>query len=432
LIQDKTLSNMQHKLIVPCSLKEVHTANSGFISLLGIVNLTVQINHIDTHVDAYVTHDLICPMILGRDWIQQHYVDINFCTNRIYLYNGLVSTPLLPVPRTEPLVMSSSHSITIPPFHQKFISGYVPIKSLDHALFTPNLALQHTRLVLLPHSITHIRNHRGIISITNNTRHSKMIPRNTPLGFISPSTTESDVNALHELPMNSPHLSSEHSILFLCSHCNVRFSSETALYEHFIDCCNKDLTCTTKIIFKLIEHITDPVNRMKAYLMLHQYQEFFDDSCLKGIHCTPQHAINIGSHAPLAEHPRRTSFLNRQIIADEVKKMLHNGIISPSNSAWASPVVIVKKRDGSPRFCIDFRRLNYITQKDVYPLPRIDDVIERLNGATIFSKLDLRSGYFQVPLAEDEREKTAFITSDGLWQFNRLPQGLKNSPSVFQ
>jgi len=171
---------------------------------------------------------------------------------------------------------------------------------------------------------------------------------------------------------------------------------------------------------------------MKAYLMLHQYQQLFDDSCLKGIHCTPQHAINIGSHVPLAEHPRRTSFLNRQIIADEVKKMLHNCIISPSNSAWASPVVIVKKRDGSPRFCIDFRRLNYITQKDVYPLPRIDDVIERLNGATIFSKLDLRSGYFQVPLAEDEREKTAFITSDGLWQFNRLPQGLKNSPSVFQ
>jgi len=114
---------MQHKLIVPCSLKEVHTANSGFISLLGIVNLTVQINRIDTHVDAYVTHDLICPMILGRDWIQQHYVDINFYTNRIYLYNGLVSTPLLPVPRTEPIVMSSSHSITIQPFHQKFISG---------------------------------------------------------------------------------------------------------------------------------------------------------------------------------------------------------------------------------------------------------------------------------------------------------------------
>jgi hypothetical protein len=76
--------------------------------------------------------------------------------------------------------------------------------------------------------------------------------------------------------------------------------------------------------------------------------------------------------------------------------------------------------------------LNFITQKDVYPLPRIDDVIERLNGSQIFSKLDLRSGYFQVPLAPDERSKTAFTTPDGLWEFTRLPQGLKNSPSVFQ
>jgi hypothetical protein len=75
LIHDNTLSTMRHKPIVPCSLKEVHTANSGFISLLGIVKLTVLINHLHTHVDAYVTRDLICPMILGRDWIQQHYVN---------------------------------------------------------------------------------------------------------------------------------------------------------------------------------------------------------------------------------------------------------------------------------------------------------------------------------------------------------------------
>ncbi|CAF4590121.1 unnamed protein product, partial [Rotaria socialis] len=181
LIHEQALSNMQHKPITPCSLKEVHTANSGFISLLGIVNLTVQINHLVTHVDAYVVRDLICPMILGRDWIQQNYADINFCTHRLYLYHGLVSTPLLPSPRHEPVLMSLSHSIIIPPFHQKFIYGSVPIKSLDDALFTPNIALQHARLVLLPHSLLHIRDNRGVVSIINNTRHSKLIPRNTPL-----------------------------------------------------------------------------------------------------------------------------------------------------------------------------------------------------------------------------------------------------------
>ena len=432
LIHEPTLQFMQHQSMYPCSLTEVHTANSGFISLLGLVTLTVQINHIYTKVDAYVTRDLVCPMILGRDWIQKNNVDINFSTHRIYLHNGLTSIPLLPAPHTESFVMCLSHSIVIPPFHQKFVLGYVPIKSLDDVLFIPNLALQHTRLVLLPHAILHIRDHRGIICITNNTRHSKMIPRNTPLGLISPSTAESDLNIIQHTPINSHHFSSEQSILFLCTHCHVRFSSETTLYEHLVTCCNKDSTCTTNIISKLVEPISDPIQRMKVYLVLHQYQQLFDDSCLKGIHCAPQYAINTGSHAPLAEHPRRTSYRNQQIITTEVKKMLANGIISSSTSPWASPVVIVKKRDGSPRFCIDFRRVNSITQKDVYPLPRIDDVIERLNGSTIFSKLDLRSGYFQVPLAEGERDKTAFITNDGLWHFNRLPQGLKNSPAVFQ
>ncbi|CAF2224972.1 unnamed protein product [Rotaria magnacalcarata] len=423
---------MKHKTITSSSLQEVHTANSGFIVLLGLVNLTVRINHIHTTVDAYVTRDLVCPMILGRDWIQKNYVNINFFSNRMSIYNGISSIPLLPASRSVSLVMSLLHPVIIPPFHETLISGYVPIKTLKDVLFRPNIALQHTRLVLIPHSITHINDHHGIISIINNTRHSKMIPRNTSLGFISPIDPVADINVIQDLTNTSNHIFSEHPSLFSCVHCNVPFSSETTLYDHLLECCNKHLTCTTRIISNLVEHITDPVKQRKVYLLLHQYYQLFDNSCFKGIYCSPQHAINTDSHSPLAEHPRRTSFFNKQLIASEVKKMLDNGIISPSHSPWASPVVIVKKRDGSPRFCIDFRRLNSITRKDVYPLPRIDDVIEKLNGSTIFSKLDLRSGYFQVPLAADERDKTAFITTDGLWQFNRLPQGLKNSPSVFQ
>ncbi|CAF4518486.1 unnamed protein product, partial [Rotaria magnacalcarata] len=432
LIQEQTLKRMKHSPMISCSLKEVHTANSGFISLLGLVNLTVKINHIMTTVDAYVTHDLVCPMILGRDWIQKHHVNVDFSTNRIYIHDGNTSVPLLPVSCIEPLAMSLQNSIVIPPFHEKFISGCVPIKSLQNVIFTPNLALQRSKLVMIPHSVLHIRNYRGIISIKNNTQRPKTIPRYTRLGFISPSAEDFDMNVIPELCANVCHLSSHSLTSFSCIHCAVECSSRSDLYEHMIDCCNRHVTCTTKTINKLVEHIDNPVQRMTAYMMLHQYERLFDDSCVKGINCTPQYTINTGSHAPLAVHPRRVPHINRQIINEEVKKMLHNEIISPSNSAWASPVVIVKKHDGSPRFCIDYRQLNSITQKDVYPLPRIDDVLERLNGSHIFSKLDLRSGYFQVPLVSDEREKTAFISPDGLWQFNRLPQGLKNSPSVFQ
>ncbi|CAF3711733.1 unnamed protein product [Rotaria socialis] len=423
---------MKHKPIDACSLKEVHTANSEFISLIGLVHLNVQVNHLNTGVDAYVTRDLVCPMLLGRDWIQMNHVNINFFTNRIYLHGGITSVPLVPIPRHEPLIMSLQHTITIPPFHEKFISGYVPIKSSNDVLFTPNLALQHTKLVLIPHAVLHIRDYHGIISIRNDTHRPKIIPRHTSLGLISQSTEQLNINIIHKRTTNNLSPPSTSSSLISCTHCASKFCNEQELYQHFLICCNKHLLCENKTIEALVEHIKNPTQRMQAYLIIHQYEQLFDDSCVKGINCSPQQAINTGDHPLLATNPRRISPLNRQIINDEVKKMLNNGIISPSTSPWASPVVIVKKHDGSPRFCIDYRNLNSITQKDIYPLPRIDDVIERLNGSHIFSKIDLRSGYFQVPLASEERNKTAFITHDGLWHFNRLPQGLKNSPSVFQ
>ncbi|GBN96200.1 Transposon Ty3-G Gag-Pol polyprotein [Araneus ventricosus] len=109
--------------------------------------------------------------------------------------------------------------------------------------------------------------------------------------------------------------------------------------------------------------------------------------------------------------------------------MVHNGIIEESSRPWASPIVLVKKKDGSTRFCVDYRELNEITIKDCYPLPRIDDTLDALNGSQWFSTLDLKSGYWQVEIQPEDKEKTAFTTGQGLWQFKRLQNAnLKLSP----
>ena len=148
---------------------------------------------------------------------------------------------------------------------------------------------------------------------------------------------------------------------------------------------------------------------------------------------TPLLKHGIETHGPPLRQPyRRQNPAVRREEMTQVQQILSSNVIRPSNSPWASPVVMVRKKDGSLRFCVDFRQLNAAIVKDAHPLPRIDDLLDALHGAKWFSTLDLKSGYWQVPIAEQDKEKTAFRTSRGqLFEFNQVPFGLCNAPATF-
>ena len=124
-------------------------------------------------------------------------------------------------------------------------------------------------------------------------------------------------------------------------------------------------------------------------------------------------------------------FESEAVVRQEVEKMLRLGVIEPSVSPFASPIVLVRKKDGSTRFCIDFRALNKVTRFDAEPIPDVEVLFTKLKGKTIFSKLDLAKGYWQIPMAPEDKEKTAFRTPLGLFQFRRMPFGLCTAPSTF-
>ena len=145
-----------------------------------------------------------------------------------------------------------------------------------------------------------------------------------------------------------------------------------------------------------------------------------------------KHSINTGSRAPIRQTLRRTPVHWKHHMDNQLKDMLKADVIERSASPWASGVVLVQKKDGSVRFCVDYRKLNDITVKDAYPLPRIDETLDHLSGARWFSTLDLSSGYWQVEMEPDDRPKTAFVTSKGLYQFKVMPFGLCNAPATFE
>ncbi|MEO0683466.1 MAG: reverse transcriptase domain-containing protein [Cyanobacteria bacterium J06649_11] len=145
-----------------------------------------------------------------------------------------------------------------------------------------------------------------------------------------------------------------------------------------------------------------------------------------------KHIIHTGDAAAIRQKPYRVSPKQRQMIDKELDKMIEKGLVRKSTSPWASPVVLVPKSNGQTRMCFDYRAVNKVTVTDSHPLPRIDDLLDNLKDAKYFSKIDLKSGFWQIPMEESSIPKTAFTTHRGLYECIIMPFGLKNSPSTFE
>ena len=180
-------------------------------------------------------------------------------------------------------------------------------------------------------------------------------------------------------------------------------------------------------------HALSPVQRQELINFLRKHHAVFSlEENERGETDLVKFTIDTGDAKPQQCRPRRMPFAVRSEVARQLKVMQESHVIQPSTSPWASPVVLVRKKDGSHRFCIDYRRLNAVTKSDIYPLPRIDDLLDQLGRCKYFSTLDLASGYWQIRVAPESREKTAFVTPQGHYEFLVMPFGLTNAPAVFQ
>ncbi|KAL9992436.1 putative nucleotidyltransferase, Ribonuclease H [Helianthus debilis subsp. tardiflorus] len=197
----------------------------------------------------------------------------------------------------------------------------------------------------------------------------------------------------------------------------------------------KTASCIRKgSIVYLISIITNTKGKeLKDIPVVSQFSDVFPEE-LPGL--PPDREVEFRIHllpgtAPIAKAPYRLAPAEMQELKKQLDELLEKGFIQPSSSPWGAPILFVKKKDGSMRMCIDYRELNKVTIKNRYPLPRIDDLFDQLQGARFFSKIDLRSGYHQLKVQEEDIPKTAFRTRYGHYEFTVMPFGLTNAPAAF-
>lgn len=180
-----------------------------------------------------------------------------------------------------------------------------------------------------------------------------------------------------------------------------------------------------------LTEVDDHDLKPKIMAMLEKHSSMWDGQlgCIRAT----DHRIELRPGTrPIRQQPYRTGFAKRDVIATHIGEMLQAGVIEPTHSEWASPVVLAPKKDGTLRFCIDYRRLNAATIPDAYPLPPMDDCLDSLAAAKVFTTLDAFWGYWQIPIAIEDRDKTTFTTHMGTFRHTRMPFGLRNAPATFQ
>ncbi|MES9883466.1 MAG: reverse transcriptase domain-containing protein [Sedimenticola sp.] len=205
-------------------------------------------------------------------------------------------------------------------------------------------------------------------------------------------------------------------------------------------CSNSDKICVDQ---ELPEHLIDLFEcssehlipeekaQLKSLLIKHS-ATFAKSSDDLGHTSVVKHKIDTGDNQPVKQRPRRPPFAFAEEESKIIKNQLKMNVIRESSSAWASPLVYVRKRDGTTRPCVDYRLLNAATKKDAYPLPNLNDCLDHLGGATHYSCLDVLSAYYQIEVDAEDRQKTAFVCKQGLYEYNVMPFGLCNAASTFQ
>jgi hypothetical protein len=442
-------------LLRPNDGLQLKTVSGEALSVLGVVFVTIFVNgvvlqpKVKFFVVDHLGDNLPVPVLVGLPFVQEHFRSTNWSDgtfvlnaspDQVHCFDSVADIEVKAVVNRDgrqAKTPSSMHrnvtlvkSVTIPPFSSVHFLAEIPCGPVPEdpdkqlLLFEPNRAALRVRLLSSVDALVTENYKRLKISIDNHTGRSRSCPVGMCVGTVCYASLVSSKERL-----------------------GLQTTASVGLVQSMTDPADSDHDEEEEI--QQVEDIVELLPNVRINLSgsislsTNERRRFLDTlrSKLKAFATHPKktpttpitsHYIDTGGHRPINVPPYRTGPAQKQEIDKLVQDMLDNNVIRPSKSPYSSPVLLVKKSDGTYRFCVDYRKLNVITKRDVYPLPRIDDTLDMLGQARYFSTLDLQSGFWQIPINPADIEKTAFSTPRGHYEFQVMPFGLTNAPATFQ
>lgn len=405
----------------PSKFPFVKGISGTLIKVDGCTNLQITIGGRSFSHTFYVIDDIHHAFIIGIDFLKQHKCTLNFATSQFESESGdclvnFISPNKIGLARLAMSVtIEPSSECLVPVRLSQIENGGVALVESVNSLSKEDVGLART-LVKSNYG-------RTICRLLNPFPTAKYIKAGTVIGKLLP-IDETSISAPFSFDDDDDSFTDKSSLNSTVDGANIftnnPVNSDDILRGLGISLEHSDISDEDKL-------------KLKTFIALNRDMFALDSSELG---CTSYHThrIETGQAMPQRQYPYRVGPDQKKEIENQVGDMLKNKIIEPSDSYWAAPVILCKKKDGTFRFAIDYRKLNAVTVPQNYPLPRFEDVVDSVsaNKSKIFSVLDLKAGFHQIPLDPDTKHKTTFTCHLGNYNFTRLPYGLRNAPVAFQ
>ena len=398
----------------PSQHTHVMGVSGHLLRVKGTVTLNLKIGENNFPQTFHVFDNIQHPLIIGIDFLTKYKCKIDFETLQ---FESSINCISINVATAIPLGLARvKKTIVLKPYSQSLVPIRLSKMSHNEVAILEEVPSLRDKNVALGRTIVRSEQGEACCLLMNPLPFEVCIKLNTVVGKLSP---------IHEHSIKALDKEDKTGSSKLQGKCpNVNSISEVKVAEILDDL---GITIDSPLL-------TADQKAKLQYFIANNRDMFAKDTSELGCTNLHFHSIDTGDAPPQRQPPYRASPTAKKEIEAQVSDMLANDIIEPSDSMWAAPVILCKKRDNTYRFAIDFRRLNAVTKPINFPLPKFDDVVDSVaeQNSKIFTVLDLKSGFHQIPLDPQTRHKTAFVTHDGNYQFKRLPYGLRNAPICFQ